>query len=123
MPAHETWLLLFDGECPTCCRFADMVKRFDHDKLIVPIALQEHYETSKSIPLDDLKEELHILGSRGSLLRGGEALATIIALVPAARPFRWMIENRLGRKGSDVVYRILNRMRRCPSCKKERPGG
>lgn len=117
MPADETWLLLFDGECPTCRRFADMVVRFDRDRLITSVSLQEHYIASQVIPLDELKEELHLLGSSGSLFRGGEALAMIIRLVPAARPLRWMIENPLGKKGSDVVYRILSRMRRCPSCK------
>ena len=118
MTVDETWLLLFDGECETCRRFAEKVKRFDTHERISILSLQDHYREDTRIPLEELKEELHLLGSSGTLLRGGEAIARIISLVPAARPFRWMIESRAGKKGSDLVYRILSRVRRCRSCGK-----
>ena len=116
MPVDETWLLLFDGECETCRNFAARIERFDTDNAITVLSLQEHYRTDTTIPLKRLKEEVHLLGSRGAVLTGGDALAKVISLVPSSKPFRWMIDTRVGRKGSDVVYRIMNRMRRCRSC-------
>ncbi len=117
MTVNEKWKLLFDGECETCRRFSEMVIRFDTENLIHVVSLQEHFQLNREIPLEELREELHLLSVSGKVLRGGEAIAMIISLVPATRPFRWMVENPLGRRGSSAVYRMMKRMRRCRSCR------
>ncbi len=122
MPVHEKWKLLYDGECETCRRFAEKVRRFDRTNSIETVSLQDHYIDDRSIPLEELLNDLHMVSSSGTVVRGGEAVAQIISLVPAARPFRWMVETSPGRRGSDLVYRILKRRHRCPHCKKGLPG-
>jgi predicted DCC family thiol-disulfide oxidoreductase YuxK len=113
---QKSWQLLFDEECAFCRRFAGIVEKFGKGR-IHNISLQEHYKKYGSIDLDTLLEEVHLLNSDGLVLKGADAVNKVIALIPEAKPFRWLIESRWGRKGSKVIYSALKRFRNCSRCK------
>jgi len=118
LTGRQQWRLLFDGECPYCCRFAEMVRKFDHDNLVAIISLQEHSLDDDTIPLDELLEDVHLLDREGNILKGGDAVNRIITLVPGVRPFRWMVESRWGHKGTELLYRTMKSFRGCRKCDK-----
>ena len=117
---NEQWKLLYDGECPLCTRFANTVRRLDNETSIVVRDLHEHFREDSSIPLEKLLEDVHLLSEEGTILRGGDAVAKVITLIPQARPFRWMIESKAGKRSSDAAYEIMARVRRCRRCGRKR---
>jgi len=118
MEKKSYWKLLYDEECPLCRKFAAQINKYDHLDQIEVTSLQGHSKQFASITLDELLSEVHLLGQRGEVLRGGEAVQKIISLIPQSKPFRWMIESRWGKKGIDVFYRSINTIRRCSRCNK-----
>ena len=110
------WKLLFDEACPMCRKFARIIEEHDSDDAIEFISLQEFNKQDKSIALEILLEEVHLLGQSGEVLRGSAAIEKIISLVPYAKPLRWMIETRWGKKSTRVLYSTLKKFRRCSSC-------
>lgn len=113
------WQLLYDEECNYCNKFANIIEKFDNGK-IKNISLQEHYKLYGTISIDDLLEEVHLLGKNGEVLKGSDAVNKIILLVPESKPFRWLIESRWGKKGTDLLYGVIKRFRKCSKCKKKR---
>jgi predicted DCC family thiol-disulfide oxidoreductase YuxK len=117
MAEAAIWQLLYDGGCETCISFAKLIERFDKGNHVSVESLQNFYASDQTYPLEDLLSELHIIGPKGEVKCGGEALAEIIRLVPQMKPFRWMVETRWGKKTMETVYHTMHRSRRCRSCR------
>ncbi|MBN1501502.1 MAG: DUF393 domain-containing protein [Spirochaetes bacterium] len=111
-----SWILLYDGECSLCIRFAGFISRFDKKHEIFPIPLQKYIETDDSITYDDLMKDVHLLGVNGEVLTGAAAVNMILQIVPAAGPYRWMMKTKAGEKLSKAAYMTLKIIRGCPSC-------
>ena len=111
-----TWRLLYDAECPTCTKFAGSIKRFDTGGRLCVESLQDFSGRDDSISMDELLEVVHLLGSDGTVLRGGEAVQMILLLAPQLKPLRWMIDSRWGARTSSIIYTSISHFRRCRNC-------
>ncbi len=117
MNNRQYWRLLFDGECPLCTKFSEYVKRFDINKCVLAIPLQEYYKTDKSISIDSLMKDVHLLGDNGEILVGGDAVQQIILVIPQTKPFQWMLKGKAGKKISRAVYFSMKSVRSCIRCR------
>jgi predicted DCC family thiol-disulfide oxidoreductase YuxK len=112
------WKLLYDAECHFCARFAQLIAQFCRDGQIEVISVQEYHRRDPLIPVEDLLTQVHLLSEDGALLRGGDAVQRVISIVPQARPLRWMVSSRWGRRGSHLLYRTLHALTHCPGCRR-----
>ncbi len=69
---------------------------------------------------DELEQDVHMIGRDGEVLIGGSVVQQVLAVLPAMRPFRWMIESSAGKNASKAAYLTLKRFRDCPGCKKRK---
>jgi predicted DCC family thiol-disulfide oxidoreductase YuxK len=115
---NKCWLLLYDDDCSFCKRFAAIIEKYG-EGLIQNFSLQQHYKQYGNIPIEQLLEDVHLLGKNGEILRGGDAVNKVISLVPEARPFRWLIESRWGKKGTNIFYSVIKKFRHCSKCMKK----
>lgn len=110
------WKLLYDAECKYCTTFAVLLHRFDRFKQIEITSLQEYSDNDRTLSRKELLQEVHLLGRNKEILRGERAVEKIISIIPRAKPLRWMIESRWGKKGTAAVYRSIKRFRHCSRC-------
>lgn len=110
------WLLVYDGDCPMCRKFIQMIARFDHEKMIDSISFADYAEKTDKFSYDELEEDIHLIGKKGEVLKKGEAIHKMISILPPLKPFRWMLEGNPGRKFSDLFYFSTKRLRRCMNC-------
>ena len=116
----ENWTLLYDCDCPLCTRFAKIVESIDHDNMINFIPLQDYCRKEQRFTCEELLRTVHIISEHGQVLKGGDALGKVLMLVPASRPYRWLLQSKVGRGVSNTVYFALNSFRRCYKCNRRR---
>ncbi len=109
------WKLIYDEECPLCRRFAGLIKRFNRGQ-IENISFQRYHPEEGKVSLEDLQEDVHLIGKNGEVLRGADALNKILTLVPESKPLRWIAESRWGKKSGKVLYSTMKFFRRCSKC-------
>ena len=114
------WTLVYDSDCPLCNKFIAVIKRFDRNSMINPVALKQYSKGDSVISYDDLEEDIHLIGSGGEILKKGEAIHKMITILPPLKPFRWMLEGKPGRKFSDLFYFSTKKLRRCMNCPHEK---
>jgi predicted DCC family thiol-disulfide oxidoreductase YuxK len=118
---NQKWKLLYDGECDLCIRFAHSVKQFDKNQCIDITPYQIHFESDNSIPLKELEKEVHLVNET-EILKGPDAITKIVGLIPETKPLQWMIESKVGQKGTGFLYKMVNRFRKrnCKTCNKKK---
>ncbi len=114
------WLLLYDDECPLCSRFASWIRRLDPHNIIRTVPLQTYALQADYPGREQLETDVHMLGRNGEILVGGEVVRKIVEIIPAMRPFRWMMEGETGKKAARFAYLTMKRFRDCPGCGKRR---
>ena len=110
------WTLLYDEECSLCRKYAEIIELYDKNHNISLISLQNHYENDQSIPFNILMEDIHLLGKRGLILKGDDAIKKLISIIPPSKPFRWMIESNTFNKSATMLYRMGKKFRKCREC-------
>ncbi len=76
------------------------------------------YSSQNAVPAKEiLSTEIHIINNYGEIRRGSEAVTTILSILPGLRPYRWMIESRWGKRGTKILYKGLERYRKCRNCR------
>ncbi len=121
MTTDEMQLYLFyDGSCPLCRRFADVVERWDVDGSIGVIDLADAgiEERFPQIDLESAVQELTVSEPGGSVFQGSQALQRLTRLLPGIRSLSWAyrlpgVVPAVGR-----VYGAVNRRRKrlCLNC-------
>lgn len=114
------WLLIYDGKCPLCRRFMGMVSRFDRDGRITTITHDDYGLRHRVADAERFRDDVQLIGPDGAQHTGGAAIHCLVSLLPALKPFRWMLEGRAGRKLSDLFYFSTSRLRRCLHCGEKR---
>jgi predicted DCC family thiol-disulfide oxidoreductase YuxK len=116
----DNWILLYDEECPLCRRFVSSIERLNRGKNFSLFSLQYYSRIDTRFSKDQLLKSLHIISDRGAVLTGGAALQKTLMLLPASRPYRWMLNGMVGRGAASTVYKTLNTIRRCYQCGRRR---
>ncbi|MBN2435328.1 MAG: DUF393 domain-containing protein [Spirochaetes bacterium] len=116
----ESWTLLYDRDCPLCSRFAVIVEKLDHENMIDFVPLQDYCKKEIRFSCEELLKTVHIISEQGQVLKGGDAVCKVLMLVPASRPYRWLLKSKVGHRVSNTVYFALNSIRRCYKCNRRR---
>ncbi len=111
------WKILFDSECPMCCRFSNIIKGMDKNGDFLLESYQNYSVYNDSPVREELSQEIHIINNNGEIRHGSEAVTTILSILPGLRPYRWMIESRWGKRGTIIMYKSLKRYGKCRSCR------
>lgn len=114
------WTLLYDKDCRLCTQFSSWISRLDSESSILTLPYQEYILYNEHPVAEELEKDVHLIGRQGEVLKGGAVVQTVLAILPAMRPFRWMIEGAVGRKASDIAYISMKRFRDCPGCSRRK---
>ena len=117
-------LLIFDGECSLCNRFATSINRFDSTSHIETRSLHEEFifDDLPYLKKEDCSESVHLILDEDNVLKGPEVLEHLIKLNPAIKKISWLIDSNAGQKAMNIFYNSANLYResllnRCPKCK------
>ncbi len=111
------WKILFDNECPVCCKFSNIIQNMDKDNNFI-LESYQYYSSQNTIPSkEELSKEIHIINNYNDIKRGSEAVTIILSILPGLRPYRWMIESQWGKRGTKILYTSLERFRKCRNCR------
>lgn len=111
------WKVLFDSDCPVCCKFSKLIQNMDKNSNFILESYQYYSDHNAMPPKEELSKEIHIINNNGEIKRGAEAVTTILAVLPGLRPYRWMVESRWGKRGTKILYKKLERHRKCRNCR------
>ncbi|WP_127716498.1 thiol-disulfide oxidoreductase DCC family protein [Halobacteriovorax sp. HLS] len=117
-------LLIFDGECSLCNRFAHSIKKFESTSHIEIESLHNDaiYIDHPYLSKEECEKKLHLVIDRDTILEGAAAVEHLIKLNPAIKKISWLIESDAGQKAMNLFYKSANVYResllnRCPKCK------
>jgi predicted DCC family thiol-disulfide oxidoreductase YuxK len=117
-------LLIFDGECSLCNRFANSISRYDSTSHISLKSLHEEsiYGQLPYLEKSECSKSIHLVIDEGNVLKGPQVLEHLIKLNPAIKKISWLIESNAGQKAMNIFYNSANLYResllnRCPKCK------
>ena len=117
-------LLIFDGECSLCNRFATSINRYDSTSHIEIESLHEDYiyESLPFLSKEECSQKVHLVLDKDTVLKGPEVLEHLIKLNPSIKKISWLIDSNAGQKAINIFYNSANVYResllnRCPKCK------
>jgi len=120
----ELPLLVYDGDCSMCERFAKSIQRFESTEHIHIHSFrdEEVFTTFSMLNSKDCDKEVHLILEDRSVLKGARVIEHLITLNPKIKKISWLIESDAGRKAIDIFYKSANIYRetllnRCPKCK------
>ena len=111
------WKVLFDSECPVCCKFSKLIQNMDKNNNFILESFQYYSSQNANPDKEELSKEIHIINNHGEVRRGSEAVINILTILPYLKPYRWMIESRWGKRGTEILYKGLARHRKCRNCR------
>ena len=87
-PDEASWRVLYDRDCGFCRWTLSLLLRADRDRLLRPVALQspEAAELLADCAPERRLASWHLVGPDGRRRSGGEALPTVVGLLPGGRP-------------------------------------
>lgn len=117
-------LLIFDGECSLCNRFASSINRYESTSHIETRSLHEDsiFDELPYLEKEECSKSVHLILDEATILKGPEVLEHLIKLNPAIKKISWLIESNAGQKAMNIFYNSANLYResllnRCPKCK------
>ena len=94
--------VLYDADCGFCRWALGWVLRWDRERVLEPIALQDPRAAALLSPLDAerMMASWHLVEADGSVTSAGAAGAKLMRLLPGGRPPAWLAE-----RAPDIVDR------------------
>lgn len=89
-PAH----LLYDADCGFCRWSLGWVLRWDRERRLVPVALQDPRadQLLASVPAAERMRSWHLVGADGTVESAGAAAAPLLRMLPAGAPLARLFE-------------------------------
>ncbi|OUR93466.1 hypothetical protein A9Q84_18505 [Halobacteriovorax marinus] len=122
--SFELPLLVYDGECSMCERFAKSIHKFDSTSHINIHSFHDEdiFANFPMLNAEDCDKEVHLILEDQSVLRGARVVEYLVTLNPMIKKISWLVESDAGRKAIDIFYKSANIYRetllnRCPKCK------
>jgi glyoxylase-like metal-dependent hydrolase (beta-lactamase superfamily II)/predicted DCC family thiol-disulfide oxidoreductase YuxK len=118
-PAAVEYKVLYDGQCEVCQAGVSWLKILDRNKRTVclPINAETLSSADASLEMDDCLRELHVLGPKGEVYRGWDAITCLARLFPLT----WLVGvlgqlfplRAAGRAGYSFVARNRYMLSKC----------
>ncbi len=117
-------LILFDDRCELCLRFKTSIQRMQGHEVLHFESLYnpDLYLEFSNLSEEECKQKIHLIDEERKVHTGGDALLFIIARLPQASRFTWLLESNMAKKTSEFFYTAVNTYREkvsksCKSCK------
>ncbi len=83
--------LIYDGECGFCRAAVDRVRRWDRERRLATIPLQDAARVAAfGIPLAALAAAMHLVLPDGRVFAGADAAPELLRLLPGKRWLAWV---------------------------------
>ena len=121
----EQPVLLYDGDCPLCVRFAEALGRLPGTDGLARMSARDDsvYAKFPQLNKEECLKELHVLDAQGNVRRGTDAITFLIEQFPGVQKFAWLIESNMGQKAIKFFHDVADHAReellkRCSACNK-----
>lgn len=121
--SRESYIVVYDPECPLCIRFKQALSFMDHKKLITFKSVQdpEVYLVHPQLKKEACFDEVHMVNLSGKVYRGSEVVSELMTHFPGVSKISWLIEKESSKKAAEFFYKSLNNIRKavkkdCPKC-------
>ena len=119
-------LLIYDGDCALCLRFAQSIKHQKETEHITCVAYQDKnlYEQFPQLDEEQCRAHPHLILEDGSVLFGKMVLEYLINFFPIVKKFSWLLDKEMGKKAVELFYHAASKLHQklkdddCPSCGK-----
>lgn len=118
-------LILFDSECPLCCRFKQALERLPGTERYNFVSIHEEkiYSIYTFLSKESCNKDLHVIDGQDKIYVGSEAIRHLVSQFPGTSKFTWLIESNMGKKTVDYFYKMADRYREsllnwCSDCKR-----
>jgi predicted DCC family thiol-disulfide oxidoreductase YuxK len=121
-------LLIYDTQCPMCLRFKQGLERWDVEKRVcyVPLDNDELFTLYPQLNREACTAQVHYLREDGAILIGGEVVTELIKHFPGVGKLAWLLETDIGKKTADFFYKQIDTVRQkmkaeeesCGTCRK-----
>jgi predicted DCC family thiol-disulfide oxidoreductase YuxK len=110
-PPRARPLVIYDGACAACCQAVEWLRRREPGALdFVPF--QSPAALSSGIPLERLRQQLHLIAPGGATFTGAAAALRLLARDPRhARWLRWYEGDATFAEVSEAAYAFIARHR------------
>ena len=114
--------IFYDQQCILCRRYKQALDFIDHTAFNWLDANDDESIKIIDRTKDELLSEIHILLEDSTVLSGSEAMSYILAKMPGASRFAWLMEKDSTKKAIETFHSTSEKLRRrliksCPSCK------
>ncbi|HEV2137835.1 MAG TPA: DCC1-like thiol-disulfide oxidoreductase family protein [Nitrososphaerales archaeon] len=113
------YLLLYDADCGPCTKFRRAIEFFDAHRRIDYLSLTEGDERGflDGVPTNLRHRSFHLITPDGTVLRGANALPTLIGLLPTGGSTSSFIVRAPGGLATTAfVYSVFSRLHGTGSC-------
>lgn len=116
----------YDSNCVLCSRYKQAISFIAKNKIVWLDVNDEKIELPANYARSELLEILHVFTDDGNVHVGPDAFKAIIAAIPGAERFSWLMQQDSAKRALDVFYETSERLRRrlmksCPSCQNKPP--
>lgn len=110
--------VLYDGACPLCRRAVDRLERWDREKVLEVVRLEDPTVASRfpGLTPDELRAALHVVASDGSVSRGADGIARVLEALPGKGPWGRLLRFPLVRSLARAGYGWVARNRARVAC-------
>lgn len=116
-------ILIYDGECTLCTRFAQSLERHQETRHInlAPYQDQEIFNRYPQLSLEQCQIHPHLIQENGEVLVAEQVIEYLIQLYPVVKNFSWLLDKKAGKKTVELFYTAASRLRKnlkkdCPKC-------
>ena len=112
--------LLFDSQCPLCCKFKDLIQAWDRDGAVRALPLDDPAipERFPQLDLESARQNLTVCDRLGRVAQGVEAVQRVARLLPGIRRLQWVYRLPGVTPVLSRAYRTVSRHRKrlCLQC-------
>lgn len=121
--------VIYDSKCTLCLRFKKALELIDHQKDVefLPLYSPNVYLRYPQLSQEQCEKEVHLVSESGDILRGSDAVAYLVKILPGVSKFAWLINSESGKNVTNAFYKRINQMRmmqkrNCYTCGGDKKG-
>lgn len=107
-------LLVYDGECTLCMRFAQSLDRVKEAEGICKVPYQDEnlFIAFPQLSKEACMQHPHLILETGEVLVGEKVIDHLIRLYPIVHKFSWLLDKEMGKKSVELFYSAATRLRK-----------
>ncbi len=106
--------MLYDGDCPLCCREVDMLRRRDAGRgriAFIDLAAPDYSEAEHGVSFQEGMERIHAILPDGTRKLDVEAFAVLYELVGLGWVYRWVVTSPTVLRAANAIYAVWAKYR------------